>query len=184
MGQSPDYWWRGSLQTIGDRVLSRLLVACDSPDYRWPGTLQTIGDRALSRLYEPPPVWKWVVCASMWLGTWFVLWVLYVSCLIHVRVKLFIFKVLCPSIWTSGLASHTSLSDSPVNHPSFFLLSGETDGNEWFILDWCFWMFLFTYISFFYRLLVLRFYRYFWVLCYYWIYGVGVDFWKVIKWRF
>ncbi|KAF3556355.1 hypothetical protein F2Q69_00012928 [Brassica cretica] len=32
--------------------------------------------------------------------------------------------VLCPGPWTSGLVSHTSLSNSPVTHPSFFPISG------------------------------------------------------------
>ncbi|WZZ82270.1 hypothetical protein YC2023_102842 [Brassica napus] len=35
--------------------------------------------------------------------------------------------MLCPDPWTSGLVSHTSLSDFPVTHPSIFPISGETD---------------------------------------------------------
>uniref|UniRef100_A0A0D3CR83 Uncharacterized protein n=1 Tax=Brassica oleracea var. oleracea TaxID=109376 RepID=A0A0D3CR83_BRAOL len=47
-----------------------------------------------------------------------------VPCLQRVRIKLDLFGVLCPSPWTSGLVSHTSLSDFPVTHPSFFPISG------------------------------------------------------------
>ncbi|KAG5393508.1 hypothetical protein IGI04_023471, partial [Brassica rapa subsp. trilocularis] len=72
------------------------------------------------------------VCTS--LGLLFDLWVLYVPCLQHVRIKLYLFGVLCPGPWTSGIVSHTSLIDSPVTHLSFFLISCET--HEYMIFGW------------------------------------------------
>ena len=45
----------------------------------------------------------------------------------RVRIKLYLFEVLCPGPWTSGLVSHTSLSEFSVTHPSLFSISGETD---------------------------------------------------------
>ena len=72
------------------------------------------------------------VCTS--LGQLFDLWVLYVPCLQHVRIKLYLFGVLCPGPWTSGIVSHTSLIDSPVTHLSFFPISCETD--EYMIFGW------------------------------------------------
>ena len=45
-----------------------------------------------------------------------------------------------------GVASHTSLSDSPVAHPSLFPLSGETNKYVIFGRTWCYWTFLSDFI--------------------------------------
>ncbi|KAG5375756.1 hypothetical protein IGI04_040352 [Brassica rapa subsp. trilocularis] len=44
------------------------------------------------------------------------------------RIKLYLFGVLCPGPWTSGLVSHTSLGNLPVTHPSLFLISDIVGG--------------------------------------------------------
>ena len=54
------------------------------------------------------------------------------------------------------LASHTSLGDSPVAHPSFFPLSGETYEQEW-LSDWCYWAFGLLLLSSFGLLSLLSF---------------------------
>ncbi|WZZ44778.1 hypothetical protein YC2023_041037 [Brassica napus] len=45
-----------------------------------------------------------------------------------------------------GVASHTSLSDSPVAHPSLFPFSGETNKYVIFGRTWCYWTFLSDFI--------------------------------------
>ncbi|KAF2603240.1 hypothetical protein F2Q70_00025897 [Brassica cretica] len=55
--------------------------------------------------------------------------------IVYGRVWLSTYSVVflaCP--WTSGLVSHTSPSNSPVTHPSFFPISGESD--EYMIFGW------------------------------------------------
>ncbi|KAF3556458.1 hypothetical protein F2Q69_00017075 [Brassica cretica] len=54
----------------------------------------------------------------------------WVPCLQRVRIKLYLFEVLYPGPWTSGLVSHTSLSDFPVTHPSFALSDAAKRGTK------------------------------------------------------
>ncbi|CAN7076494.1 unnamed protein product [Brassica oleracea var. botrytis] len=46
-------------------------------------------------------------------------------------------RVLCPGLWTSDLVSHTSLSDFPVTHLSFFLISVVYMGYG--VMRYCWW---------------------------------------------